>query len=225
MIYPRPLTQIHQIEITSRCNLRCVYCPSPNLPRAKVDMSDRDFTRALEWAAHFEKLHTQGELALTGIGESLLHPHFVDYVKEARYALPHNRITIATNGILLTDELCAELAPYKPEIFVSLHKPERAAHAMMAAEQAGILAGCNVSFITESFDWAGQLNWPVRIRKGEVVCEYLRAGAAVVLADGRITTCCLDASGAGVVGTVWDPIGTLSIKPYSLCESCHMEVP
>lgn len=225
MIYPRPVTSIHQIEITSRCNLRCIYCPSPKLPRAKVDITDQDFTRALAWADYFERLHTQGELALTGIGESTLHPHFVEYVAEARRTLPHNRITIATNGLLFTDQLAGELAPYKPEIYVSMHRPEKAQLALVAAERAGLETYLNTAFVAESFDWAGQVDWPVRIRKGAVVCEYLRQGWAVVLADARITTCCLDASGAGVVGTIWDPIGKASIQPYSLCGSCHMEVP
>jgi len=32
-----PFQQIHQIEITSRCNLRCKYCVHPHMERAKVD--------------------------------------------------------------------------------------------------------------------------------------------------------------------------------------------
>jgi hypothetical protein len=192
-----------------------------------------NFRRALEWAVHFEHRGTQDELALTGIGEALLHPDFVDFIRLAREALPTNRITFSTNGLLLDDELCEQLAPYKPEVYVSLHRPEKAKGAVDAAKKAGILAGVNAAFALDAFDWAGTLDWEVSIEPGSVTCEFLRSGWCVVLADGRITTCCLDASGHGVVGHVDDPIGTLSIQPWkgegplgeTGCGPCHMVVP
>jgi hypothetical protein len=195
------------------------------------DISTEHFERALEWAVHFEKQGTQGELALTGLGEALLHERFVEYVRLAREALPHNRITFSTNGILLTEELCQALAPYRPEVYISLHRPEKAKHAVDAAQKAGILAAVNVSAATDAFDWAGQLEWPNSAEP--IPCEFLRSGWCVVLADGRITTCCLDATGAGVVGHVDDEIGSLSIEPWGAdyggreigCSACYQEVP
>lgn len=232
--FPRPITSIHQVEISSRCNLRCVYCPSRNLDkprsegghgRAKIDITDRHYARALEWARHFDRKGTQGELALTGIGEALLHPRFVEYVRLAREALPESPITFSTNGILLTDDLCRRLSPYRPEIFVSLHRPERAKPAIDAARRWGLLKDVNDKFATDAFDWAGQVDWPTQIAAGAVTCDYLRKGWSVVLADGRITTCCLDASGDGSVGHVDDRPGSLSMGPWGLCGPCHMDVP
>lgn len=243
MQYPRPIQSVHQIEITSHCNLRCRYCPSPKLDkptaeggfgREKTDITMETFMRALEWATHFEARGTQGELALTGIGEALLHPQFVEFVRLARGALPRNRITFSTNGLLLTDELCAKLAPYRPEVYVSLHRPEKAKGAVDAARRHGILAAVNTAFATESFAWAGGLEWDVSIPEGSVVCEFLRTGWSVVLADGRIVTCCLDGTGDSAVGHVDDEIGSLSIAPWGAdlpdgrhvgCSSCHMSVP
>lgn len=240
MKYPRPIKSIHQIEISSDCNLRCVYCPSRNLDkpiadggsgRAKQHIARETFERALEWAQHFERAGTQGELALTGLGEALLHPEFVDLVRVAREALPTNPITFSTNGILLSEELCAQLAPYGPQIFVSLHRPEKAKHAVDNARKYGLLSGVNAAAATEAFDWAGQLDWPNTA--APITCEFLRSGWCVVLADGRITTCCLDATGAGVVGHVDDEIGSLSIEPWGAdyngrrigCDACYQSVP
>jgi hypothetical protein len=192
------------------------------------------FKRALEWARHFYLQGTQQELALTGIGEALLHPNFVDFVRLSRDALPDCKITFSTNGLLLSDEFCQALKPYQPQVYVSLHRPEKAKGAVDAANRAGILAGVNASFALEAFDWAGQLDWEVSIPEDSVTCEYLRSGWCVVLADGRVTTCCLDATGAGVVGHIDDEIGSLAIQPWSGegkdgrklgCESCHMMVP
>ena len=234
MIYPRPLTSIHQIEPTSHCNLRCRYCPSPILPKLRgqpaTHIAMPVFERALMWAEHFDSRGTQGELSLTGIGETLLHPRWRDLVRMARETLPRNFICFSTNGLLLDDDACAYLAEYRIAVFVSLHRPEKAGPAINAARRAGILVDTNASAATSSFDWAGTLagKWEVTAPAGNP-CAYLQRGWGVVLADGRVTTCCLDATGAGVVGHVDDPIGSLSIGPWGDenvgCSACHERVP
>ena len=222
--YPRPVRDVHQIELTTRCNLRCQYCPHPHLPRPKVDMEWETFQDALKLVAHFVAQGTQTELSLTGIGESLLHPRFVEMVAAARSVLgPGRPLVVTTNGLLLTDEVCGQLAPYRPQVFVSLHRPEKAGPAVENARRHGILAGVNSSAAISAFNWAGQVAWHVSAPR--IQCEYLRSGWCVVLVDGRVTTCCLDASGAGVVGTVRDEPDTLALSPYSLCAHCHMVVP
>lgn len=222
--YPRPARDIHQIELTTRCNLRCQYCPHPHLPRPKIDMEWETFQAALRLVAYYVAQGTQTELSMTGIGESLLHPRFIEMVAAARTVLGRDRpLVVTTNGLLLTDKICAELAPYHPQVFVSLHRPEKAGPAIEYARHHGILAGVNASAATSAFNWAGQVDWHVSAPR--IPCEYLRSGWVVVLVDGRVTTCCLDAAGAGVIGTVNDAPGFHWLQPYSLCNGCHMEVP
>jgi len=112
-------------------------------------------------------------------------------------------------------------------VFVSLHRPEKAGPAINAAKRHGILADFNPSAATSSFDWAGLIDWEVSAPR--TTCEYLRSGWGVVLSDGRVTTCCLDATGAGVVGHVDDEIGSLALAPWGDekvgCAACHMTVP
>ena len=223
MNYPRAVKTIKQIEITTRCNLKCPYCPSPTMARKKEDMSLPVYLRALEWVKHYRDAGTQGELSLTGIGESLLHPCFVDMVAMAREVLPDQALVIATNGLLLTEELCRKLKPYEPRLFISLHRPEKAGPAIEAAKKYGLFAGTNVAFVTSSLDWAGQVDWYVSAPP--MVCEFLRSGWGVVMVDGNITTCCLDSTGSGIVGSVMDSIGPIYMKPYDLCNKCHMTVP
>lgn len=226
MGFPRPITSIHQIEVTSHCNLRCVYCPSKDLPKirgqAPTHMHLDVFDRALEHAIHYQAQGTQGELSLTGIGETLLHPEWRELVARARRALPDNYLNFSTNGLLLTDDACEHLANYGVKVWVSLHRPEKAGPAIERATRWGIYDGPNASAATSSFDWAGQVDWPVSAPASP--CEWLRSGWANVLVDGRITTCCLDAAGAGVVGLVTEEPGTHHLKPYSLCEGCHMTI-
>lgn len=224
MDYPRPILEIHQIELTSRCNLRCRYCPSPKLPRPKIDMTDDIFEAALDLVRFYCRMGTQTELSLTGIGEPLLHPKFIDMVAKAREAIGWDRpLVVATNGILLSDSIAERLAEHQVRVFISLHRPEVAGPAIERAKKHGIFAASNNSAATSAFNWAGQVNWFVSAPKSP--CEYLRSGWGVVLADGRITTCCLDADGSGVVGTVHDEHGSLGIKPYRHCDTCHMTAP
>lgn len=223
MTYPRPVTTIKQIEVTTHCNLRCVYCPSPNLPRPYQHMEMEVYKRALIWADYFQRQGTQGELSLTGIGEGLMHPEIVKMVAMARAVLPDNPLVIATNGILLDDEMGRALAPYRPRMFISLHRPEMAGPAIEVAKKYGIFAGENQSFVTSALDWAGQVDW--HVSAPVVTCEFLRSGWGVVMAEGKITTCCLDATGDEAIGHVNDEPGTAFMKPYSLCSNCYQEVP
>jgi len=228
--YPRPVRDIHQIELTTRCNLKCKYCPHyPELPRKKEDMAWETFEASLALVDYYVRQGTQTELSLTGIGEAVLHPRFLEMVERCRAVIgPQRMLTITTNGLLFNDAMCTSLVPFHPSVFISLHRPEKAGPAIEAAKRHGILAGTNNAFATSAFVWAGaQKNWFVSAPKTK--CEYLRSGWAVVLVDGRVTTCCLDADGSGVVGTVWDDPETLKLAPWGSadkgCAACHMSVP
>lgn len=189
------------------------------------------FEASLRLVDYYVRQGTQTELSLTGIGESLLHPRFLEMVAECRAVIgPERQLTITTNGLLLDDALCAALVPFRPAVFVSLHRPEKAALAMVAAKKYGLLAGRNTAFADSAFDWAGyQKNWTPVVSAPKIKCEYLRSGWAVVLVDGKIATCCLDADGSSVIGTVWDDPETLHLAPWGSadkgCQACYMEVP
>jgi MoaA/NifB/PqqE/SkfB family radical SAM enzyme len=130
--------QIHQIEITSRCNLRCVYCVHRHMPRPKVDMAEIVFRQALDWAAKFVERGTQTSLNLAGIGESTMHPDFVRFVHLARKKVgPRCELVLATNGLLVDDALAEAIAPARPQVFVSMHRPEKAGPAINALQRAG----------------------------------------------------------------------------------------
>lgn len=222
--YPRPIREIHVVELTTRCNLRCKYCPSPQKLRPHEDMAWETYEQTLRFIKKLCDAGTQGEVALTGIGEPTLHPRFVEAVAALREALgPERQITISTNGLLFTEALAIALKPYAPQVFVSLHRPERAGLAVEIAIKHGILAGANASAATSAMDWAGQVKWFNSHPPAH--CEYLYAGWAVVLVDGRVTMCCVDATGEGSVGTVWDVPVMLQMAPFGLCKKCSFSVP
>jgi len=219
------IVQIKQIEVTTRCNLRCRYCPHPTMARPKEDMAWDTFTEALKWVKFFLELGFQRELSFTGIGESTMHPLFPDMLAAARALSASMPIVFSTNGLpTFTEDIAKACQKHNVGVMVSLHRPEMAGKTVELCKKYGILKFMNDQFVTGAFDWAGQVkDWYVSAPK--LPCEYLRSGWGVVLQDGKITTCCLDAENKGVVGTVWDEPGSLQIKPFSLCSTCHMAVP
>lgn len=229
MTFPRTVHAIHQIEITSNCNLRCKYCPSPDIVankfqnRKAVDISRPLYERALEWVRFYVRLGTQTELNLAGIGESTMHPEFVDFVRLAREAVgPHVKLIMATNGLIHDEAMVKAIAPYNPRIVVSLHRPEKAGLAVAMYKKYGLCDGVSIDPSTNSNTWAGQVQW---VDSGNRLrCQWLQDGKLFILADGRISTCCLDAQGLGILGRVEDPIGSIETKPYELCKKCYQNI-
>jgi len=218
------IKEIHQIEITSNCNLRCQYCCHRKMPRPKVDMTREHFELALTWAKYFQDRGTQGELNLAGIGESTLHPQFVEYLFRAREVLgPKQVLLFATNGLLVDEALVRAIAPANPRVYVSMHRPEKAGPAVHLLRNAGLLYGISQDPALQSTDWAGQVKWDVTVQRGRP-CQWVRGGKAFVFADGRLSRCAFDASGVGVFGALTDDLTKLATSPYVLCRTCDQDV-
>ena len=215
------ISRIHQIELTTMCNLRCRYCPHGKMQRKKEHISLDTFLRALEWVKYFDLQGTQPELSLTGIGEPLMHPMLEELLVCLR-GVYKGAVLLSTNGILMTEEMGAMLAHYGVWVYVSTHRPEKAGPAINICRRRGIFAGSNTAFADSALDWAGQVDWEVSAPQMD--CKYLGDGWGVVLVDGRITTCCMDAEGAGLIGNVEEVPYSIGMHPYSLCKSCHMDI-
>ena len=241
---PRPVTAIHQIEITSRCNLRCVYCPSSQMMHATalraedpgtvspwrpaVDMAEDVFEAALSLARFFVRQGTQRELNLAGIGESTLHPQFPAWLRAARTFLGDGvRLIFATNGLIVTQEILGAVEATGTRVWVSLHRLEKAGLAVEAYRKIGALDGVSADPSINAYDWAGQVEWFNSPRAHPLACQWIREGKAFVRADASIATCCVDACGDGTIAGDTRRIGDanlLGIQPYNLCRTCIQEI-
>ena len=109
------------LELTYRCNWRCVFCYNPR-------HHDRRGLSGAEWLSVLDGLRQLGTLyvALTG-GEPLTHPEFLAIargVRDRAFAL-----RILTNGALVTEPLAAEIAALHPlAVELSLHGATAATH-------------------------------------------------------------------------------------------------
>ena len=215
------ITSIHQVELTSRCNLACVYCVHPDMRRPKIDMTEETFRACLKWAKVFVEQGTQVEFNVCGIGESTMHPRFVEFVALAREQLGWAaEIVFATNGLLVDEALATALAPHKPKIGVSLHRPEMAGPAIEVLKKHGLLAWMGSDAATSSVDWAGQVKW--HVSAAPMHCMWVTGGRVFVLADGRMSSCCFDATGDEAICNIaeFDP-AIHTTRPYRLCKACH----
>jgi radical SAM protein with 4Fe4S-binding SPASM domain len=90
-----------QIELTSRCNERCVHCYIPHENKIS-DIEPSLFYDVLD------KCHQMGLLSITlSGGEPMLHPKFLDFMRKAK----NNdlSINVLSNLTLLNDEIIAEM--------------------------------------------------------------------------------------------------------------------
>jgi hypothetical protein len=194
--------------------------------RSKIDMDEETYVASLRWAKKFVQRGSQFELNLAGIGESTMHPDFVRWVHLAREAVgPRCRIVLATNGLLMTDEMAVAIAPADPMVWVSLHRPEKAGPAVEALKRVGLLAGVSADPALAAMNWAGQVNWHVSVPERRK-CQWVRGGLAFVMSDGRVSSCCLDSDGSGVIDQdiKTADLGHVSTHRYRLCDTCDQEV-
>lgn len=108
------------IELTSQCNEQCIHCYAGSSPQCHDFLSLDEIKAALNEACQLGQPLVQ----LTG-GDPLIHRDLVEAVAHA-HALGFPGIEIYTNGLLLTDRLLEQLAPYRPSFAFSLysHRPE-----------------------------------------------------------------------------------------------------
>jgi MoaA/NifB/PqqE/SkfB family radical SAM enzyme/pimeloyl-ACP methyl ester carboxylesterase len=89
------------IEITTRCNLRCAYCARTIRGTEAGDMAVDTFKSVLGMLPHAYRI------TLVGLGETLMHPNVVDIVAHA--ASIGRRVALVTNAMLLDEGLSREL--------------------------------------------------------------------------------------------------------------------
>lgn len=89
------------IEITTRCNLGCPACARTQLKLHSHFMSRDNFRRVLAHLPHAARI------VLVGLGEPLMHPEVIDFIKLA--VAEGRRVGLVTNGMFLDAEMAQAL--------------------------------------------------------------------------------------------------------------------
>lgn len=129
----RPYPSKLFVESTTFCNLRCPMCVKQAADSKVIDadMSQKTFAALEPVFPHLESL------VLNGIGEPLMHPHLLEWVKRARQLMPEDAwIGFQSNGLLIDrnwardlveaglDRICLSVDGVKPETFSKVREGE-----------------------------------------------------------------------------------------------------
>lgn len=154
------------VELTARCNERCIHCYAESGPERTEQLSLADVREVLDSAFGLGKPFVQ----FTG-GDPLIHPDLVEMVAYAR-ALDPAGIEVYTNGLLLDEALVTRLAPSAPRMCFSIYADEPAVHdaitrvpgswkktlaAMRRARQAGLEVRAGIALMDENLDCASRM--------------------------------------------------------------------
>lgn len=91
------------IELTNRCNATCDFCPREKTPKQGF-MSFEVFQQTI---ARVKELGSHARASLTGLGEPMLHPRFLEFVQ---YGIANGlHVDIVSNGSRLTPALTSGL--------------------------------------------------------------------------------------------------------------------
>lgn len=121
------------MEITSRCNMKCLFCPYPVLNRPKQDMKDEHVVKIIN-----EVKGNDVHLTFHVLGEPLLNKRFFDY---ARMCDDYNiKYWLVTNALSLDESAIESLFSLKglKELEISFHT--------LSSDSFSRLRGCNASF-------------------------------------------------------------------------------
>jgi uncharacterized Fe-S cluster-containing radical SAM superfamily enzyme len=219
--------QIHSIELTNYCNLKCGYCPNATATYPKGFLDEENYLRALKYVVDGVGV------GISGCGESLLHPNLVYFVKLAveRGITPG----LNTNGLLLTPELACKLvnAGLK-KIEISIHTKESyEAYKMMTELHIPMEITANVLTINKdkAIEWRGMDKLPLRVQSThnwaldggcsqKSPCVFIQRDWCMMKWDGWLVPCCFDFNGERIGEVRHMAIHKHFKKGYKLCKTC-----
>ena len=217
------------IEVTNRCNLRCVYCPvNRSMVREKTDLPFELFAELLE------RTPTLRTLLPFQWGEPLLHPRIFEMLRLA--STKGIRTYVTTNGTRLDrserDQILqsglqrltvsvdgddqvhlrtrgVELAPIRERVLALRRERDLSGSALridvsMVVDES--TAASIDAFLAAWSPVADRVQLIPRLMQAERTkpCREPWRGLLVVLADGRVTACCGDPEGELDLGNIRD---------------------
>lgn len=164
-----PFLQTFHIELTSKCNERCVHCYIPHECK-DTDIEDDLMFDILEQCRKMEVMH----LVFSG-GEPMSHPSFCDFVKRAKDL--DFSVTILSNLTLLTDEIVKVLQYKHPAcVNVSLYSMNTEVHDSITKLKGSFERTKNNIIKLVNNNIAVQINCPVMQQNKDSFYEVIKWG-------------------------------------------------
>jgi MoaA/NifB/PqqE/SkfB family radical SAM enzyme len=241
--------RILKLELTSRCNARCVFCGHPD---GGQDMSIETFCAIVDAFPGAEEVQPQF------YGEPLMSPHIAQAALYARNA--GKRVVFYTNGSLLTGQLAQDVAEARPNrvifsidthipyVYEAIRPPLSFAKLVENVARFSTLrhpgTKTTVAMLrtaeTKDTVEAGAKFWrafvdEVYVRDEQPRTRTVGAGdypsctlpdrELVVRADGSVVYCCNDWHSEAVIGHISEGLRLVwerqqAIGRHAFCDSC-----
>ncbi len=195
---------IIEIETTTECNRKCVYCPNYTYDRGKHLMSEKLFKKIVDELA---SINFRGRVSPHFYGEPLLDKRLPDLVKYVREKLPLSSIVIFSNGDPLTIDLFNKLIESGVNQFcITEHGKTMSKNMRQVMDYIkdkphlkNKIFYFKVKETTPLFNRGGLVEPDIKIR-----FEKCRAPSDVVVIDyqGNVILCCNDFFSSVVFGNV-----------------------
>jgi len=179
------------IELTNRCNERCIHCYAESTPECSARLELDEIKAVLKEARALGKPTVQ----FTG-GDPLIHPDIVEAVAAARNS-GYETLEIYTNGLALNDAMLKRLLPHRPNFAFSIYSHDATVHdritqvpgsltRTLASIRRTQAAGPNVRIgIILMPENKGQEADTIRFLQEELLLEPGQIGLDVVRSTGR----------------------------------------
>lgn len=206
---------LYQIELTAFCDMKCEYCPHPDMRRPKGHMSAQTLAKCIEQ----NKRRGMTNLVVHHFGEPLMHPELGDRL--AQIAAAGMTVQFSTNGLQLEKKLPLLLeTDTKFSVTLSMHQwrhqdPKYYFNALKGWQFRTEGTNVTINKAFNAFEGASEYRLH-RWDKGDAAtpwdyekdCFFLRDNWGVVLWNGDLASCCVDCEGASVFGNIHDPDST-----------------
>lgn len=190
------------------------------MARPKADMPDDVFERVCYWLKEFR----QDVVNLHHFGESTMHPKFIDWLDQISDIVPV--VAVSSNGVGVTREMVRDMKKAGLDnLALSIHRPEVVQKVAQWCIDEDLPYNWASGPISAPHNWAGQVDGIRNSTWAEsFVCQFLQDQSCIIFQDGRVGTCCIDAEGIVDLGTVWDDLRAVDLKPMKLCLTCHQQI-
>jgi len=105
-------TNLLQIRPTTECPLNCEFCSTDSGPKSRTRQTDYriDTNYLIKWLEEVVKeKECEIEANIDSVGEPMMQPDFTNLVKKIKQIKAITKITMQTNGVLLTKQKITEL--------------------------------------------------------------------------------------------------------------------